>query len=264
MKNTSIKKVHFTPHYISNPTHPITIALIGCGGTGSLVLARLARLDAALRQLEHPGIHLHVYDDDKVEAHNIGRQNFAYGDIGRFKAACLIEKVNFAFGLSWEASMQKVEELPKANIIITCVDNAQVRTQFHNQIKEKTTQPLKGEFEEQFYWLDTGNGKDFGQIILSTVGTIDQPKVDGMHTQGFLPTIVDIFGDLKQFDNVEKQGMESCSFIESIKQQDLFINDAIAVAAATLLWKLFRDLYIEDRGISINQNSLKQTPFKID
>lgn len=262
--NTISKNIkHFVPNYIKHPTHPITIAIVGCGGTGSLMLARMARLDAALKQLNHPGIQLTAYDDDKVEKHNIGRQNFGAGDVGRFKASCLIEKVNFAFGLSWEAENIRVDSLPKSNITISCVDNPNLRMQLHKEVKRNSNNKKCREFQKQYYWLDTGNGKDFGQVILATVGELEQPKVKDFETTGNLPTVIDIFGDLEQYDNQESQGMESCSFVESIKQQDLFINDAIAVGGATLVWKLFRDLFIEDHGISINQKTLQQTPFKI-
>ena len=40
----------------------VNIALVGVGGTGSLVLSGLVRLNHALRQLGHPGIEVKVYD----------------------------------------------------------------------------------------------------------------------------------------------------------------------------------------------------------
>ena len=91
--------LHFTDPYLMQPTHPITIILIGVGGSGSLLLARLARLDYALRQMDHPGLHITAYDDDKVEYFNIGRQNFSFNDIGEFKASMMISKINRTFGL---------------------------------------------------------------------------------------------------------------------------------------------------------------------
>lgn len=44
-------KVHFTDNYIINPQHPVTVHLIGAGGTGSQVLNALARIDYALYKL---------------------------------------------------------------------------------------------------------------------------------------------------------------------------------------------------------------------
>ena len=51
-----MKRVHYIDNYLVNPQHPVTVNLIGAGGTGSQVLTCLARLDAALRGLGHPGL----------------------------------------------------------------------------------------------------------------------------------------------------------------------------------------------------------------
>lgn len=50
-----MKRVHYTDSYLLNPQHPVTVNLIGGGGTGSQVLTNLARLDVTLRALGHPG-----------------------------------------------------------------------------------------------------------------------------------------------------------------------------------------------------------------
>mgnify|MGYP006977836843 CR=1 FL=1 len=49
-----MKRVHYIDNYLINPQHPVTVNLIGAGGTGSQVLTCLARLDTALRGLGHP------------------------------------------------------------------------------------------------------------------------------------------------------------------------------------------------------------------
>ena len=47
-KNQEIKaKVHFMDNTLINPTNPITVNLIGAGGTGSQVLTALARMNHA-------------------------------------------------------------------------------------------------------------------------------------------------------------------------------------------------------------------------
>ena len=109
-----------TTIYLKYPLHPITINLIGVGGTGSLVLPRLARLDYALKLLDHPGLMVFAYDDDVVEEFNIGRQNFSVSDLGKNKAICITEKCNLSFGLLWESIPKKydVDESSNANINI--------------------------------------------------------------------------------------------------------------------------------------------------
>jgi len=91
--------IHYAPTYFIEPTHPLTIALIGCGGTGSLVAPRLARLDYVLKELGLPGLYVTVYDGDTVEQNNVGRQNFNKNDIGDYKAANIVQKMNLSYGL---------------------------------------------------------------------------------------------------------------------------------------------------------------------
>ncbi len=58
-----IERIHFTANYIINPTNPITLNLIGAGGTGSSVLTALARINHALIATGHPGLYVRVWDD---------------------------------------------------------------------------------------------------------------------------------------------------------------------------------------------------------
>lgn len=252
------QKVHYCPNYLMSPTHPVTITLIGCGGTGSFIISRLARLDFALRQLDHPGLHVHVFDGDIVEPHNVGRQNFTSNEIGKFKATTMVEKVNMAFGLDWEATniIVNPKNLCASNIIITAVDDARFRMQLDKGFK--ATFPSGRAYQTPYYWLDCGNGKDFGQIILSTIRDIKQPVESDYDLIGKLKSVVDIYGDLENFDNIEVQGIESCSFRESLEKQDLFINDIISTAACDLLMKLLRFKFITHQGIVINQSNFKQ------
>lgn len=84
-----MKRVHYTDSYLLVPQHPVTVNLIGGGGTGSQVLTNLARLDVTLRALGHPGLFVTLYDPDIVTEANIGRQLFGYSDLGLNKANCL-------------------------------------------------------------------------------------------------------------------------------------------------------------------------------
>lgn len=248
--------IHYVPDYFTNLPHPVTISLIGCGGTGSLILARLARLDQAFRQLDHPGLHVTVYDGDIVEEHNVGRQNFTMNDVGQYKSSCTVEKVNMAFGLQWDAVNQFIaNDVPPANIIITAVDNAALRMSIYKKLKKSTGGV---DFTKVFYWLDTGNGKDFGQVILGTVGNHSREIKSDFIVQHHLRNVVDVFGNLTKHDTKKAQGIASCSFAESIMHQDLFINDAVSVQAVNLLWKLLRDYKISYHGVIINQATLQQ------
>lgn len=58
--------IHVAPEYIMNPTHPITVSLIGCGGTGSYVLSCLGRINHSLIAIGHAGLEVIVYDFDDI------------------------------------------------------------------------------------------------------------------------------------------------------------------------------------------------------
>lgn len=46
-----MKKIHYTDRYLLNPYHPVTVFVIGAGGTGSQVATGLARISVALQAL---------------------------------------------------------------------------------------------------------------------------------------------------------------------------------------------------------------------
>ena len=255
--------MHFAPYYFLNITHPVTIAVIGCGGTGSLTIPRLARLDYALQKLGHPGLHVMVYDGDIVEQNNVGRQNFTVSDIGQFKASNIIEKVNYAFGLQWEAINEYINPLiPRCNITITCVDvikprldiKASIKTIYANQYDDYT---------KKYYWIDAGNGKDFGQVVLGTISKIKQPKTSLFKTVSNLKNVFDLFPLMEENDNIDDQGIEGCSMHSSLHKQDLFINDNIAVHICQILYKLIYEKQIEYNGVIINQESFITKGFHV-
>ena len=44
-----MKKIHYTDRYLLNPYHPVTVFVIGAGGTGSQVATGLARMKMCIR-----------------------------------------------------------------------------------------------------------------------------------------------------------------------------------------------------------------------
>ncbi len=247
---------HFLPQYFSNPLHPITITILGCGGTGSLLIPRIARLNFHLKEKGLPGIHLTAYDDDHFEDRNVGRQQCTPYDVGSNKAYNCIEKVNMAYRTQWEAYDYRLTSMPTSNILITAVDNINIRETIHKQIKSGIT-PTTNDYENPYYWIDTGNGKDFGQVILSTIQDVKQPENSNKEFLNSLPTVIDIFGDLNKSDTIEVQGIEGCSEIPVEQEQDLFINDAIAVDTAQLIQNILSKPCIDFHGVVINKKSFK-------
>ena len=103
----TLENIHIVPNYFLNATHEISVVLIGCGGNGSLMLSRLARIDYALRNSNRLGLNLTVYDNDIVEEYNIGRQMFSIGDIGENKAVTICSKINRNFCTTFKAVPEK-------------------------------------------------------------------------------------------------------------------------------------------------------------
>ena len=103
-------RAHFSDSYLLDPRHPVTVNVIGAGGTGSQVVTSLARMDTALRKLGHPGLFVRVYDPDTVGESNIGRQLFSEADLGLNKAQCLVTRINRFFGNDWAAVPERYRE----------------------------------------------------------------------------------------------------------------------------------------------------------
>ncbi|WP_064967840.1 PRTRC system ThiF family protein [Tenacibaculum ovolyticum] len=248
-------KVHFVSTYFSQPSHPITINLIGVGGTGSLLLGRLTKLHLVLLDLGHPGIFVKAFDGDSFEKHNKYRQLCTPMDIGRNKAVAMIEKINLNFGFGWEAVQDNYDvkkNIDMANITISCVDCAAFRNDFHSHTlfdRDKVYSSDFYDFKTPFYWLDCGNGKNFGQIILGSIQKIKQPKTNSFITVDHLKNVVDIYGNMEEYDNEITQKTKGCSVASLLEEQDVFVNDMAAVFAANILKKIFLDVNIKNNGV---------------
>ena len=77
------------PYYLDNQfllDNP-WITVVGCGGTGGFVAEGLCRLfqgrDATIVLVDH----------DRVEPHNLLRQNFYAEDVGKFKSQALADRL---------------------------------------------------------------------------------------------------------------------------------------------------------------------------
>lgn len=261
----ALKPMHYTDNYLINPTNPITINLIGAGGTGSRMLTELARMNHSLVALGHTGLQVTLYDDDSVTTANQGRQLFADAEVGLYKAIALINRTNRFFGTNWKAVTEKfstanLKSLPnrgKANIHISCVDTVSARFDITQVLKDYVGNNSR-ERNKSLYWLDMGNARNTGQAVLSTIEEIRQPTSKLYRTVATLPMITDEFKELLevQSDNNEP----SCSLAESLEKQDLYINAILASMGASLLWKLFREGMIEYRGFFLNLSNFKSEP----
>lgn len=258
--------IHFTHNYLINPTNPITINLIGAGGTGSHMLTALAKMSHSLIALGHPGFTVRLWDDDTVTEANRGRQLFAQSEVGLQKCDVLIGRVNRFFGTSWKAINKKFSSDLRgmdevlANIYISCVDTVSARYEIAKVLNSlsKSYHPAR---DLPLYWMDTGNSKHTGQAILATIGKQDQPKSKQYRPVSILPFVTIEFGYL--LDQAEETNEPSCSTAEALAKQELFINPAIADLSASLLWQLFREGMTENKGFFLNLKDFTSQALKV-
>lgn len=239
--------------------HPVSISVIGAGGTGSNVLACLVPLHLSLQALGHPGIFVYAYDPETVTATNVARQLFYHQDIGIPKANCIIDRINRSYGLDWLAIPEKYGKGKEhtANITISCVDSVSARKEIGKLINEPVSSELRDN-TKPYYWLDIGNGKDFGQIILGTIFSCEHISKKYKSEQ-MLNDVVEQFPKMKDNKNNEP----SCSLVESIAKQGLYTNKLMATYACDMLWKLFRQGRINYRGIYLNFDTLQTNPIPL-
>ena len=129
------------------------MAVVGCGGTGGFVAEGLCRLLPKKTDIL-------LIDFDRVEEHNLGRQHFYPGDLGKFKSEALAERLarnfereiaysvfpfNPMMGEDWGDGMRSLE-ISDA-LVIGCVDNAMAR------------RAIAGDMPGMLgWWIDAGNG----------------------------------------------------------------------------------------------------------
>jgi PRTRC genetic system ThiF family protein len=265
-KKAELPLAHFVPGEFVNPYNPVTVNLIGAGGTGGQMLTALARMNHALIALERPGLFVRVYDDDKVDPFNLGRQLFTTAEVGQYKAVALVSRVNRFFGTNWKAETVRfdehlnVDEEPSANINISCVDTVAARFNIAEILKRHSS-TSRGR-SKAIYWMDLGNSRSSGQVILSTLDKVRQPNPVGYLPVGRLALITEEYKDL-----LENLGMTdetpSCSMAEALAKQDLFINSALANCGASLLWQMLREGMLRYCGFFLNLETLRSQPIPL-
>ena len=266
--DTEKTKVHFTDNYLISPTNPVTVNVIGAGGTGSKVLTALMEMNHSLVELGHAGLSVRLWDDDVIAEANLGRQRFAACEVGLYKSVALINRANRFTGTNWKAETSKfgkdsVGKFPRnseAVIYISCVDSVKARFEIADILQGQDN--LRQRSNEPKYWMDFGNSQHTGQVILSTIGTIKQPNSEKYETVASLPFVTDEFGELlMQSEQLDET--PSCSLTEALEKQELFINSTLAQMGSSLLWSLFRYGMTEYRGFFLNLKNFQSHPLKV-
>lgn len=146
-----------------------TIVMVGCGGTGSFLAEAVCRL------LLGRTAQFYLVDPDRAEPHNVARQSFDREDVGRFKAEVLAERLARRFGREVGYSVLPYDRELHAQVfrgsnsrlrlLIGCVDNAGARRAIAATLDERSW-TLDGSPLRPTWWLDCGNGRNSGQVLL--------------------------------------------------------------------------------------------------
>lgn len=147
-----------------------TVVLVGCGGTGAFLAAAVCRL------LLDRSARLCLVDPDRVESHNVARQDFDKIDVGRFKAEVLAERCARRFGfevaysvLPYAAALHaKVfgDVRSRLNLLIGCVDSSAARRAIAGTLESSDGGYAFPRPRPSAWWLDAGNGRNSGQVLL--------------------------------------------------------------------------------------------------
>jgi PRTRC genetic system ThiF family protein len=226
----------------------IRIIVVGLGGTGSF-LARHVAVLASLLQRAGKEVTLIFVDPDRVEEANIPRQDFCYAERGRYKAQTLAERFSAALGVnisfipdvfspaivgpSWEA----------LTILVGCVDRAEGRVAMGEALQVNRRHLACGQAPRVWY-LDLGNGLDYGQCLLGCLDTVDLLERAFSFSAFYgcislLPSPLLLEPKLKEPrpEEAEVHAL-SCAELLAANAQSLMINPFIANVAASYLYEM--------------------------
>lgn len=218
-------------NYLKTPSHALTITVVGCGGTGTRFLKELASMTVAYAALRRVRLQVLACDPDIVTEANVGRQLYSHAEVGMNKAHCIISKINRTYGLQWQSTDHSFEDFANedhwkeigSNFMVTCVDNVATRRAMQKMLASVPEIRLGYEVPaETFFWLDLGNTKTSGQVIIKSPQS---------------PSIIDLYPDIADTDD----NTPSCSLAEALGKQDLFVNPFVAMLAAKMLWEILLD-----------------------
>ncbi|MBA7540149.1 hypothetical protein ES705_32443 [subsurface metagenome] len=193
------------------------------------------------RLLSDSDIPLLLIDHDRVEPHNLVRQNFYEGDVGKFKSQALAERLSQRFnrpiGYSVYPYMPDLiaETLggglarPAAQgIIIGCVDNAEARRSIGESLRFGC------------WWLDAGNGLSSGQVLLGNTKNIEllgSPFQEMYGVVDRLPMPTWQLPSLLAPPAARETDTRSCAEAVAADEQGPVINQAMAMLVLEFIYR---------------------------
>ena len=226
----------------------LKLLVVGLGGTGSFLARHVACLVWLLRSAGKQ-VHLTFVDPDIVEAGNIPRQNFCPSEIGRYKAEALAERYARDFGMTIGCIPTRFSpdlvhmQWQTLTVLVGCVDNAAARLAMEEALHanetlssgEKATIP-------RVWWLDMGNGLDYGQVLLGSTTRLE--TLASAFALGALARCCLLPSPLLQEPKLREPRPEeqenhhlSCSELLAANAQAMTVNPAMAIEGADYLYR---------------------------
>ena len=217
--------------------------VVGAGGTGSFVVPAIARLIYELEQQQNKSAEMLIVDPDAVEKGNIPRSNFCFAEIGRYKAQTLAERVSMAWGIETSFSCEwfdaekhlksSTSDYRSLTIIVGCVDNNLARREMHRALDESRSY---GD-ASRVWWIDGGNGKTSGQVLLgSTIRPLKPEQYfTGTSICRALPSPSLQHPDLLKPEKLAAKSDASCPERIRLGEQGLNVNQRVAIEMAEML-----------------------------
>jgi len=255
----------------------LRLILVGCGGTGSWLAPAVGRVARLLIEKFAKDVVVGFVDPDTVETKNIYRQNFCLAEVGCNKAVALATRYGLAWGVNIMAVPQKyswhiVYDLGSSNyddltVLIGCVDNLAARRDIQGTIRN---------FQGTVFWLDCGNVKESGQILIGRNEPDREIKTFPMPDKcAWIPLPSRQHKELvgKETGNTISTDSApavpaglSCAEIAMLDEQGLSINQAIASVAADYLVRLLLTQNLDkfQTYIDLNSGSMRSTYIKTE
>ena len=230
-------------------TRPVSVLIIGAGGTGGYIIPHLYRIAYATKRKYR----IVIADGDIVEKKNLIRQNFSNYDIGSNKAEAMAERYSDVFGIETEYVPEYIEDedmlcdllMPKLTgqerakkplyIIIGAVDNNRSRIMCHNVFNKLN----------DVIYIDSGNGEYTGQVVcgIKEGGKVISPPVAQIYP--------DILVDTEKFPSEL-----SCAERSVSAPQSIAANLFASMAVSTMLYYLLAIGELETTRIAFSSRKL--------
>lgn len=145
----------------------LQVTIIGAGAIGSFATLALAKMGVTK---------ITVYDDDKVEEHNLPNQYYRRADIGKMKVLALQDIVEQFTDIKILAIPKKFTDQKVSGFVISGVDSMDARINIW--------QNLKGQYPERY--LDARMGGEVGELRM--VNPKDFTEVDKYEEKHLFPS----------------------------------------------------------------------------